>query len=183
MDLFMITANLKNHFPVVHEPITLHAQRAAVLIVLFNKNSKAHVLMTKRALDLKIHAGEISFPGGVMEPDDEYLMNTALRETMEEIGLEVDPSQVIGCLPMVQTLTGFEVTPFVAILQSLPDLTVSEEEVFEVLEMPLTVLLSTHQRDVGYKLAEKMVVYWYKCHRIWGASAKILRQIENLSGV
>jgi len=183
MDLFMITTHLKNRFPVVLEPVALHAQRAAVLVVLFNKNSKAHILMTKRALHLKIHAGEISFPGGVVEMEDEYLMNTALRETLEEIGLEVDPSQVIGCLPTVETRTGFEVTPFVAILPSLPGLTVAEDEVLEVLEMPLTALLSTQQRDIGYKPSEKMVVYWYKCHRIWGASAKILRQIENLTGV
>jgi len=182
MDLFMITANLKNHFPVVHEPITLHAQQAAVLVVIFNKNSKTHVLMTKRALDLKVHAGEISFPGGVVELEDEHLMITALRETMEEIGLDVAPSQVIGCLPMVQTRTGFKVTPFVAILQSLPELNVSEDEVHEVLEMPLTALLSTQQRDIGFKPSEEMVVYWYKHHRIWGASAKILRQIENLIG-
>ncbi len=183
MDLFMITANLKNHFPVVHQPFALHAQRAAVLVILFNKNSKAHVLMTKRALHLKIHAGEISFPGGVVELEDKHLMHTALRETMEEIGLEVNPSQVIGCLPMVQTLTGFEVTPFVAILQSLPKLNVSEDEVHEILEMPLTALLSTQQRDIGYKPSQEMVVYWYGCHRIWGASAKILRQIENLTGI
>jgi 8-oxo-dGTP pyrophosphatase MutT (NUDIX family) len=183
MDLFMITANLKNHFPVVQESVTLHTQRAAVLVITFNKNSKAHILMTKRALHLKIHAGEISFPGGVMEPDDQHLMDTALRETVEEIGLEVDTSQVIGCLPKVLTRTGFEITPYVAILQSLPNLTISEDEVDEVLEIPLTALLSTHQRDVGYKPDEKMVVYWYECHRVWGASAKILRQIENLIGV
>jgi 8-oxo-dGTP pyrophosphatase MutT (NUDIX family) len=176
----MISTHLKNRFPVVRESVELHAQRAAVLVILFNKNLKTHVLMTKRALHLKIHAGEISFPGGVMESDDEHLMNTALRETMEEIGLEVDASKVIGCLPNVRTRTGFEITPFVAILQSLPELTVSEEEVDEVLEMPLTALLSTHQRDIGYKPAEKMVVYWHECHRVWGASAKILRQIENL---
>jgi 8-oxo-dGTP pyrophosphatase MutT (NUDIX family) len=182
MDLFMFTTNLKNHFPVVREPVELHAQRAAVLVILFNKNAKAHILMTKRALDLKIHPGEISFPGGVIEIEDEHLMNTALRETLEEIGLEVEPSKVIGRLPKVQTRTGFEITPFVAILPSLPELTPCEEEVHEVLEMPLTALLSTHQRDIGFKPSDEMVVYWYKCHRIWGASAKILRQIENLAG-
>lgn len=183
MDLFMITTNLQNRFPVVREPVDLHAQRAAVLVILFNKHGKTHVLMTKRSLELKIHAGEISFPGGVMELEDEHLLNTALRETKEEIGLEVDPSQVIGCLPKVQTLTGFEITPYVAIIPSLPKLTVSEAEVHETLEMPLTALLSTHQRDVGYKPSEKMVVYWFHCHRIWGASAKILRQIENLTSI
>ena len=145
MDLFMITTNLKNQFPIVREPVDLNPQRAAVLVILFNKN--------------------------------------AIRETMEEIGLEVAPSNVIGCLPKVQTRTGFEITPFVAILKSLPDLTVCEDEVHEVLEMPLTALLSTHQRDIGYKPSEEMVVYWHKCHRIWGASAKILRQIENLASI
>jgi 8-oxo-dGTP pyrophosphatase MutT (NUDIX family) len=107
MDLFMISTNLKNNFPIIREPVQLHSQTAAVLVILFNKNAKAHILMTKRALDLKIHPGEISFPGGVIEIEDEHLMNTALRETTEEIGLEVDPSKVIGCLPKVQTLTGF----------------------------------------------------------------------------
>lgn len=179
----MITANLKNRFPVVQKPVELHAQRAAVLVILFTKHRKAHILMTKRALHLKIHAGEISFPGGVVEAEDEYLINTALRETMEEIGLEISPSQVIGCLPNVETLTGFVITPFVAILPSLPGLKVSEEEVHEILEMPLTALLSTQQRDIGYKPSKEMVVYWYKCHRIWGASAKILRQVENLASI
>ena len=79
MDLFMITTHLKNNFPVVRESVAVHAQRAAVLVILFNKNAKTHVLMTKRSLDLKIHAGEISFPGGIMEPNDEHLMNARPR--------------------------------------------------------------------------------------------------------
>jgi len=138
--------------------------------------------MTKRALHLKIHAGEISFPGGVVETEDEDLLCTALRETAEEIGEEVDPSQVIGCLPKVETRTGFEITPFVAALQSpLKNIKASSDEVDEVLEIPLAPLLSTQQRDIGFKASDEMVVYWYKHHRIWGASAKILQRIENLN--
>lgn len=137
--------------------------------------------MTKRGLHLKVHAGEISFPGGVVEPEDEDLLCTALRETLEEIGKEVDPSQVVGRLPRVETLTGFEITPFVAVLQSpLQNIETSKDEVEEVLDIPLALLLVTRERDAGFKASEEMAVYWYKRHRIWGASAKILQCIENL---
>ena len=137
--------------------------------------------MTKRALDLKVHASEISFPGGVMEREDEDLLCTALRETKEETGVEVDPSRVVGCLPKVQTRTGFEITPFVAVLLFPPIIKACSNEVQEVLEIPLASLLATQQRDIGFKASEEMVVYWHKHHRIWGASAKILQRLENLN--
>lgn len=181
MNLFLITTKLKNHFPVVREYAEPHPHRSAVLVILYQKNGKTHVLMTKRALHLKIHAGEISFPGGVVEMEDEDLLCTALRETEEEIGVEVDPPLVIGCLPKVQTRTGFEITPFVAVLRSPLNIKACSDEVYEVLEIPLVSLLSTQQRDIGYNASEEMVVYWHKHHRIWGASAKILQRIENLN--
>ncbi len=181
MNLFLITTQLKNHFPVVRAPVEPHPQLSAVLVILYRKMQQTHVLMTKRALDLKVHAGEIAFPGGVVEKEDNDLMCTALRETKEEVGVEVDPCRVIGCLPNVKTRTGFEITPFVAALQFPPIIKASSDEVYEVLEIPLTPLLSTQQRDIGFKASEEMVVYLYKHHRIWGASAKILRQIENLN--
>lgn len=181
MNLFLITTKLKNHFPVVREHAEPHPHRSAVLVILYQKSGKTHVLMTKRALHLKIHAGEISFPGGIVKMEDEDLLCTALRETAEEIGVEVDPSLVIGCLPKVQTRTGFEITPFVAVLRSRLNIKACSEEVYEVLEIPLVPLLSTQQRDIGYNASEEMVVYWYRHHRIWGASAKILQRIENLN--
>ena len=183
MNLFLITTKLKNHYPLVREPMVLDPQKSAVLVILFPKNGKTHVLMTKRSPHLNRHAGEISFPGGVVEQEDEDLLGTALRETQEEIGIEVDPSLVIGCLKKEKTLTEYEITPFVAVLKFLPEYKICQEEVYEVLEIPLAALLSTQQRDVGFKASEKMVVYWHKHHRIWGASAKILRQIENLNVV
>lgn len=181
MDLFLITTKLKKDFPLVREQVAVHPQRAAVLVVLFMQNQKAHVLMTKRALHLKTHAGEISFPGGVVEEEDDDLLATALRETHEEVGLQLTSAQVISCLPQVVTLTGFEVTPFVAVLNDIPRIDLLSEEVEEVLPIPLAPLLATHQRDVGFKPSEGMVVYWFKHHRIWGASAKILQRIEKLS--
>jgi len=138
--------------------------------------------MTKRATHLKYHAGEISFPGGVFEEDhDDDLLTTALRETEEELDIQVEPENVLGRLPIVNTRLGFEITPFVSILPSAPEYMPAENEVGEVLEIPFISLLSTQQRDVGSKPGKDGVMYWFKHHRIWGASAKILNQIGHLS--
>ena len=182
MDLFLIKHKLKNDFPLVWEGTQAHPKRAAVMIMLYARDNKIHVLMTKRSLHLKYHAGEISFPGGFFEEDeDDDLLATALRETDEELDIEVDPGDVLGRLPIVNTRLGFEITPFVAVLSSVPEYQPAVSEVGEVLEIPFTTLLSTEQRDVGSKPSEKGVMYWFQHHRIWGASAKILNQIGHLA--
>lgn len=180
MDLFLLRTQLQSHCPVVRETVKDHPQKAAVLVVLFVKNNRVFVLMIRRARDLKVHPGEIAFPGGVYEEEDGDLLTTALRETREEIGLELDASLVIATLPLVETLTGFEVTPYVSILPVRPRWAQVSEEVEEVFEIPLVKVLSTQQRDVGFKVEDKMVVYWHGTNRIWGASAKILQKIEHL---
>jgi 8-oxo-dGTP pyrophosphatase MutT (NUDIX family) len=180
MDLFLIKHKLARDFPLVQETTLPHPQRAAVMVMLYPKPKKTHVLMTQRALHLKYHAGEMCFPGGVFEEQDGNLLATALRETEEELAIQVEPKNVLGRLPIVNTRLGFEITPFVAILPSAPEYEVAEEEVGEVLEIPFTSLLATQQKDVGSKPSDEGVVYWFKHHRIWGASAKILKQISHL---
>ena len=108
-------------------------------------------------------------------------MATALRETHEEIGVQVEASEVIAQLPIVNTRLGFEITPFVSVLSETMEFDPEEDEVDEILEIPFTSLLSTQQRDVGFSPEQDMVMYWFKHHRIWGASAKILRKIVHLS--
>ena len=158
-----------------------HPQRAAVMVLLYPKPKKIHVLMTRRAMHLKYHAGEVSFPGGVFEEQDDDLLTTALRETEEELAIQVEPENVLGRLPVVNTRLGFEITPFVSVLPAAPEYEPAEDEVGEVLEIPFTSLLSTQQRDVGSKPSEEGVMYWFQHHRIWGASAKILKQISHLN--
>ncbi len=179
MDLFLIKHKLQHDFPLVREATVPHPQRAAVMVLLYPRPKKTYVLMTKRATHLKYHAGEVGFPGGVFEEQDEDLLTTALRETREELAIEVEPENVLGRLPMVNTRLGFEITPFVSVLPSAPEYEPSANEVGEVLEIPFTSLLSTQQRNVGSKPEE--VMYWFRHHRIWGASAKILNQIGHLS--
>ncbi len=182
MDLFLIKHKLQHDFPLVREASLPHPQRAAVMVMLYPRHNKTHVLMIKRAMHLKYHAGEIGFPGGVFEEgEDDDLLATALRETEEEVAVEIEPKDVLGRLPIVSTRLGFEITPFVSVLSSAPEYEPAENEVGEVLEIPFTPLLATQQWDVGSKPAEEGVVYWFQHYRIWGASAKILKQIGRLS--
>jgi len=178
MDLIFITNKLKNQFPLNQKVVEPHPKKAAILVMLYPKDNKTYILMIKRALHLKSHAGEIGFPGGVYEKDeDESLLATALRETEEEVGVQVEASQVIAQLPIVNTRLGFEITPFVSVFSAAMGFKLQEDEVEEILEIPLTSLLATQQQDVSFSPEQDMVMYWFKQNRIWGASAQILRKI------
>ena len=136
--------------------------------------------MTRRSRHLKIHPGEMAFPGGRYEGEDSDLLSTALRETKEEVGLELDETLTSATLPIVKTLTGYEITPYVTILSWRPRIGELSDEVEEVFEIPLTQLLSTQKPNARYKVEENQYVYWHGTNRIWGASAKILQEIERL---
>ncbi len=182
MDLYLITTKLKKEHPIIQKPIKAHPKKAAVLVMLYPKHNKTHILMIKRGVHLKSHGGEIGFPGGGYEEEqDKNLLTTALRETREEIGVHVETSKVIAQLPIVNTRLGFEVTPFVSVLSESQEFKRQEDEVDEILEIPLTLLLATKQKNVDSHQENNMVLYWFKHHRIWGASAKILHKIQSLS--
>jgi len=182
MDLYLITTKLKKEHPIIQKPIKAHPKKAAVLVMLYPKHNKTHILMIKRGVHLKSHGGEIGFPGGGYEEEqDKNLLTTALRETREEIGVHVETSKVIAQLPIVNTRLGFEITPFVSVLSESQEFKRQEDEVDEILEIPLTLLLATKQKNVDSHQENNMVLYWFKHHRIWGASAKILHKIQSLS--
>lgn len=178
MDLSALAGQLKTQFPLPEPPpLSVDSKSSAVLVVLYTRYRQPHVLLIRRAEHLNRHAGEISFPGGFYEAGDASLLDTALRETREELDLNIPASQIIGLLPEVQTLTGITISPFVTILDSLPAFQKNPEEVQDVLEIPLLPLLSTHHREMGYPIEKNMVAYWYLRNRVWGATAKILHQI------
>ena len=140
---------------------------SAVLVALYGRAPR--VLMIVKSAKLRRHAGEVAFPGGRAEPRDADLLETALRETREELGLGVGRARVRGELAPVRTLgSNFAVMPFVAVLDGLPPLEPSGE-VDEVLRMPLGPLLKTG----GPSLSE----FKFREHVIWGASARILAQV------
>jgi 8-oxo-dGTP pyrophosphatase MutT (NUDIX family) len=152
---------------------------AAVMIIVFG--SEPMVLMTERSKTMNHHAGEISFPGGTWDEKDVDLLATAIRETREELGLDISKSIVIGQLKPVTTLnSGFKIMPFVAILDELPKISPSSE-IASVLRIPLFSLLKTieNDKDPSHRSILEMYTFKFDSHLIWGASARMLKQIHD----
>jgi len=180
MNLNLFSEKLKTEYPLPDIALPENSRSSAVLVILYTRHRQPHVLLIQRSNHLRRHAGQISFPGGFYEAGDASLIDTALRETREELDLDIPASQVIGLLPQVQTLTGFKISPFITILDQLPSHRGNPDEVQKVLEIPLLPLLSTHHREMGYPQKKQMVAYWHLEHRVWGATAKILHRIRTL---
>lgn len=151
---------------------------AAVLVPIVLRESGMTMLLTQRTSHLRDHAGQVSFPGGRCEADDASRVHTALREAREEVGLEPDQVEVLGCLPDYLTGTGFRVTPVVGLVSPPLNLRLDDFEVAEVFEPPLEFLLdvANHQRHkLEYRGALRE--YWampWKDYYIWGATAGML---------
>ncbi len=108
---------------------------ASILVVIYGESPI--VVMTEKPKHMKFHAGEISFPGGKLDSNDSDLLETALRETREEIGLSIKPDQVIGQLKPVITLnSGFTILPFVSVVDEIPQLS-ANAEVEKIFHIPL----------------------------------------------
>ena len=135
-------------------------------------------MLTQRSAELKHHAGQISFPGGRMEPDDADIAHTALRETHEEVGIPGEQVSIVGYLPPMPTITGYAVTPVVGVVDALAETRIDTTEVEFAFEVPLTYLLEPdNRRVVERELHGKsipMVEYQYEGHRIWGATAMMI---------
>ncbi len=152
---------------------------AAVLVPIVEHADALTVLLTKRTDHLADHAGQVSFPGGRIEPEDASPEDAALREAREEVGLPSDRVELIGRLDIYRTRTGFEVTPVVGLVRPpLDDLKPDPYEVAEVFEVPLSFILDPinhelHSRDVrGAK--RTFYVLPYQGRYIWGATAGML---------
>jgi len=157
---------------------------AAVLVPLCAREGRVHVLLTERTQSVRDHPGQVSFPGGTVEPDDRDLVETALREADEEIGMQASQVEVIGFLLPQAVITGYAVLPVVGFYAAdfLPRL--DPREVASVFEVPLSYLQdSTNLVRVdlmrnGVKLPT--YEYHYEGHRIWGATALMLRMFLDL---
>ena len=151
---------------------------AAVLIPIVDRGGELSVLLTRRTEHLANHAGQISFPGGHVEPGDNTPEDAALRETEEEIGLDRRHVTLLGRLDDYVTRTGFKVTPVVSTVDPPFDLNPDPGEVESVFEVPLTFLLdpATHQRTSRMFKGHRRYYYtmtWGQ-HEIWGATAGML---------
>ncbi len=162
-------------------------RQAAVLVPLVRRPEGLTVLLTKRTDHLNDHAGQVSFPGGRTDPGDGDAVATALREAHEEVGLAADEIEVIGVLPTYTTVTSYEVTPVVALLDPPRALALDAFEVAEVFEVPLAFLMdpSNHRRHaVEFQgIARRFIsMPWGADARgepyfVWGATAAMLRNL------
>jgi 8-oxo-dGTP pyrophosphatase MutT (NUDIX family) len=152
---------------------------AGVLVAIDVTRNQPHVLLTKRSSRLKHHPGQIAFPGGKQDPDDADVIAAALREAWEEVGLPPEHARVIGTLPSHETVTSFDVTPVVALIERPFDHTPEVDEVEEVFEVPLAHVLDARRYSIqsrrwrGYR-RHFFTVPWGPYY-IWGATARILR--------
>lgn len=159
-------------------------REAAVLVGLVKRENGLHLLLTQRTDHLTHHPGQISFPGGHTEEEDETAVHAALRETEEEVGLPRDYIQVIGRLNDYVTRTGFRVTPIVALIDAPYPTDPDDHEVAEVFEVPLAFLMDkeNHQKCSRVLLGKKRY-FWampYQDYFIWGATAGMIRNLYNV---
>ena len=150
---------------------------SSVLIIIFQDSPK--ILMIKKPVTMKHHGGEIAFPGGKISNEDDDLLDTAIRETFEETGIIVKREDVIGQLKPVTTLnSGFTILPFICVLDEVENLT-PNSEVDEFLKIPLIPFLQTlaDDSDPEHNSIQEMYTFTFEKHLIWGASARMLKQI------
>jgi 8-oxo-dGTP pyrophosphatase MutT (NUDIX family) len=157
---------------------------AAVLVPLVEHATGMTVLLTQRAETLKDHAGQISFPGGRIEPEDQNPWHAALREAYEEIGLMPNFVEFAGYLPDHHVITGFRVTPVVGFVNPDYQLRIALAEVHDVFEVPLDFILDTanhksRQRTLG-DFTYQVHDIPYGERNIWGATAGMLMTLRRM---
>lgn len=154
---------------------------AAVLFPIVLHATEPTVLLTRRTAHLRDHAGQVSFPGGRVEAGDLGAVDTALRETEEEVGLSRDHVEIIGFLPEYRTGTGYRVTPVVGFVHPPFSLTADPGEVAEVFEVPLSFLLDrgNHKNHSIHwnGTLRHYVAMPYGEYFIWGATAGMIRSL------
>ena len=161
------------------EPATIRGTQAAVLVPLFERAGQLHAVLTLRREDLTNHAGEVSFPGGRRD-HGESLVETALRESHEEIGLQPQNVEVVGMLPPISTfVTNYAVHPYVGLVPADSSWNPSDAEVARVAELPLAELAATCKRRVLVRRGVPIpaTIYGLDGLMIWGATARILGEL------
>ncbi|MGH8122003.1 MAG: CoA pyrophosphatase [Rudaea sp.] len=151
---------------------------AAVLVAMIERNDGLHVLFTRRNEQLSQHAGQVSFPGGVVEPGDADALAAALRETHEEIGIDAKLIEPIGYLDAFETISSYCITPVVAWLDPDYRATPDPREVAQVFEVPLGFFIepvNRHTLRMDYRgRVREIYEFVYAGERIWGATAAML---------
>ncbi len=156
---------------------------AAVLVPLL-ATPEPQLLLTQRAARLSTHSGEVAFPGGRRDPEDDSLIVTALRESWEEVGLARSEVEVIGQLTARESLHGLQVTPVVGLLPPAPQLLANPDEIAAIFTVPLRFFADSRFEvlpRVDYQGRQWQIpCYHYAGYRIWGLTAMMVVELVNL---
>ena len=157
---------------------------AGVMLIVYPKDGDYRVLLQKRSARVDVHKGEVSFPGGRMDAGDATLLDTALRETHEEMGVLPGDVEVLGALDDTATSTGYCTSPYVGAIPAAYEFNLSKAEVAEALEVPISSLLDAANRRDEMRIRdsdlESAPVFAYDGHIIFGATARILNRFLQL---
>ena len=161
--------------------------KSAVLVPIYWREGQYYILFTKRSEDVATHKGQISFPGGTYEEDDVTLLNTALRESEEEIGLATSDIEVLGELDdTVALVSNYIISPFVAAIPWPYHFKVDGREIARIIEVPVPSLLDGNNIYNETMMADGATLrecsYHYQGDVIWGATARILTQFLGIFG-
>jgi 8-oxo-dGTP pyrophosphatase MutT (NUDIX family) len=154
-------------------------RRAAVLVPLFVRDGALRIILTRRTETLEHHKGQISFPGGAEDEADESAFATAVRETEEELGIPAQDIRLLGTLSPLLTVSDFFVEPFVGAIPYPHVLRPAEAEIAEVIDAPIAALLDPKilERRLLPGREEPTLFFHYGKHVIWGATARMLKEL------
>lgn len=174
--------HVRNIAPEQDFPLTKPGKPAAVLIPIIKRENQLTVLFTQRSSHLKHHPSQVSFPGGKQETSDKDLVETALRETHEEIGITPEKVSVLGSLHKFRTVSRYEVTPFVSLVNPSFTLVLDKNEVESVFEVPLVYLLDiqNHLIHSVKRNGKQQPIYFipWQDKMIWGATAAFVKVLS-----
>lgn len=169
-----------------YDEVEASCARAGVLVLLYPWNDSLFLALTRRTEQVRFHQAQISFPGGRQEPGED-LVQTALRETEEELGVQPDLPRLLGMLtPLYIPPSNTCIHPVVAFLPERPEFIRSPKEVEEVIEVPLAHLrdpLNLHEEVWTIRgIPVRVPFYLFKGHKIWGATAMVLAELLEFFG-
>lgn len=160
---------------------TLHLKDAAVLVAVVDDGDDGSVIFTQRTSTLRKHSGQVAFPGGAVDPEDPSVEMAAVREAEEEIGLDPRFVEPVGRLPHYMALSGFRITPVLAVVQPGFELVPNPVEVESVFQVPLSFLMDARNHGRGSRHFEGAERHFYRMpygeRNIWGITAGIVRML------